>query len=115
MGIAALTLAQDGLALALGALAFALVFALLEALDRDQLGAMFKGGLRTQLQRIDLTPLLGQMLSAAIADRRHLPVLDSLLRWAGVTLEANEALVRGVIHDRANAPLYAVKRAQPPA
>lgn len=75
----------------------------LEALDPDELGVMVKGGLSRQLARLDLAPLLGQMLSAAIADRRHLPVLESLLRWAGLTLEANEALVRQVIHERANA------------
>ena len=74
----------------------------LEALDPDKLGAMLKGGLRNQLARLDLAPLLGQMLAAAIADRRHLPVLESLLRWAGLTLEANEALVRAIIHERAN-------------
>ena len=34
MELAAFTLGQDGLALALGALAFALIFGLLEALDR---------------------------------------------------------------------------------
>lgn len=74
----------------------------LEALDPEQLGASVKGGLRAQLARLDVAPLLGQMLSAAIADRRHLPVLESLLRWAGLTLEANEALVRSLIHDRAS-------------
>lgn len=74
----------------------------LEALDPEQLGASVKGGLRAQLEKLDVAPLLGQMLSAAIADRRHLPVLESLLRWAGFTLEANEPLVRAMIHERAS-------------
>ncbi|MBC2664486.1 DUF445 domain-containing protein [Novosphingobium flavum] len=77
----------------------------LEALDPEQLGAMVKGGLRTQLEKLDLAPLLGQMLAAAIADRRHLAVLESLLHWAGLTLEANEGMIRALIHDRANAVL----------
>jgi len=77
----------------------------LEALDPEQLGVMVKGGLRTQLERLDLAPLLGQMLGAAIADRRHLAVLESLLRWAGLTLEANEGLIRALIHERASAVL----------
>ena len=74
----------------------------LQSLDPEQLGGLVKSGLRNQLERIDLAPLLGQLLTAAIADKRHLPVLDSAIRWAGLTLEDNEALLRAMIHDRAN-------------
>ena len=75
----------------------------LQSLDPEQLGATVRRGLRTQLDRLDVAPLLGQMLAAAIADRRHLPLLESLLRWAGFALEANEGLIRSLIHERANA------------
>ncbi len=78
---------------------------MLQSLDQEQLGGLVKSGLRSQLEKLDIAPLLGQLLSAAIADRRHLPVLESLIRWAGLTLEDNEELVRGIIHDRANALL----------
>lgn len=74
----------------------------LQSLDPEQMGGLFKSGLRRQIEKIDLAPLLGQLLTAAIADRRHLPVLDSAIRWTGMTLEANEALIRQMIHDRAN-------------
>jgi uncharacterized membrane-anchored protein YjiN (DUF445 family) len=74
----------------------------LESLDPERLGGMVKLGLRTQLERLDVAPLLGQMLAAAIADRRHLPVLESLLRWAALTIEANEPLIHRLIHERAN-------------
>ncbi|MCB2051054.1 MAG: DUF445 domain-containing protein, partial [Novosphingobium sp.] len=77
----------------------------LESLDPERLGGQVKAGLKAQLERLEIAPLLGQMLSAAIADRRHAPVLESLLRWAGETLEANEGLVRAMIHERANAIL----------
>lgn len=77
----------------------------LESLDPERLGGQVRAGLKSQLDRLEIAPLLGQMLEAAIADKRHLPVLESLLRWAGLTLEANEELVRGMIHDRANALL----------
>ncbi|MBA3054560.1 MAG: DUF445 domain-containing protein [Sphingomonadales bacterium] len=77
----------------------------LESLDPEQLGGMVKQGLRGQLEKLDVAPLLGQMLSAAIADRRHLPVMESILRWAALTLEDNEELVRSLIHERANAIL----------
>ena len=76
---------------------------ILESLDPDQLGATVQRGLHGQLQRLKVAPLLGQMLAAAIEDRRHLPLMDGLLRWAGFTLEANEVLIRALIHDRANA------------
>ena len=75
---------------------------LLESLDHDQLGGLMKGGLKAQLEKLDVSPLLGQLLTAAIADGRHLPLLESILRWAGLTLEANEALLRDMIHARAN-------------
>jgi uncharacterized membrane-anchored protein YjiN (DUF445 family) len=78
---------------------------ILESLDPERLGGQVKAGLRSQLERLEIAPLLGQMLEAAIADKRHLPLLDAILRWAGLTLEANEDLVRAMIHQRANALL----------
>jgi uncharacterized membrane-anchored protein YjiN (DUF445 family) len=42
------------------------------------------------------------MLTAAIADKRHLPLIDSGVRWAGLTVEANEGMIREMIHDKAN-------------
>ena len=77
----------------------------LESLDPDRLGTQVRGGLFRQLERLELSPLLGQMLGTMIADRRHLPVIESLVRWTGLTLEDNEELVRELIHRRANAVL----------
>ncbi len=75
---------------------------MLQSLDPEQLGGMVKQGLRSQLERLDVAPLLGQLLTAAIADKRHLPLLESMIRWAGLTLEDNEELLREMIHTRAN-------------
>ncbi len=77
----------------------------LESLDPDRLGGQMKAGLKHQLERLEVAPLLGQMLTAAIADKRHLPLMDSLIRWTGLTLEDNEEMVRTMIHERANALL----------
>jgi uncharacterized membrane-anchored protein YjiN (DUF445 family) len=85
--------------------AAALLAELLESLDPERLGKQVRAGLAGQLARLDVAPLLGRMLDAAIADKRHLPLLDELLRWAGLTLEANEDIVRQMIHTRANALL----------
>jgi len=77
----------------------------LESLDPERLGNQVRGGLVRQIDRLDISPLLGQMLGTAIADHRHMPVIDSLVRWAGLTLEDNEELIRALIHRRANAVL----------
>ncbi|MBN8500906.1 MAG: DUF445 domain-containing protein [Sphingomonadales bacterium] len=77
----------------------------LESLDPERLGNQVRGGLFKQLDKLEISPLLGQMLSAMIADRRHMPVIESLIRWTGLTLEDNEELVRELIHRRANAVL----------
>ncbi len=75
---------------------------LLESLDKEQLGGMVKSGLRSQLEKLDVAPLLGQLLTAAIADQRHLPVIEGFIRRAALTIEDNEDLIRQIIHDRAN-------------
>ncbi|MBB3989957.1 uncharacterized membrane-anchored protein YjiN (DUF445 family) [Croceicoccus naphthovorans] len=82
-----------------------LIAEVLESLDPERLGEQVRGGLKHQLDKLEVSPLLGNALGAAIADRRHLPLIDATVRWAGLTLEANEALVRDMIHQRANALL----------
>ncbi|MEZ5695800.1 MAG: DUF445 domain-containing protein [Sphingomonadaceae bacterium] len=85
--------------------AAALFADVLESLDQEKLGGQVRTGLSHQLEKLEISPLLGQMLQTAIADRRHLPLIDSIIRWAGLVLEDNEELVRTMIHDRANALL----------
>jgi uncharacterized membrane-anchored protein YjiN (DUF445 family) len=80
-----------------------LVAEVLDSLDPERLGGQVKAGLLHQFERLEVSPLLGQMLTAAIADKRHLPLLEALIRWAGLTLEDNEEMVRKIIHERANA------------
>ncbi len=82
-----------------------LIAEVLESLDPDRLGNQVRTGMVKQLGKLEVAPLLGQLLETAIADRRHLPVIDGLVRWAGLTLEDNEELVRELIHRRANAVL----------
>ncbi|MBT0668798.1 DUF445 domain-containing protein [Novosphingobium profundi] len=77
----------------------------LESLDPEQMGGMVKQGLKGQLEKIDAAPLLAQMLENAIADKRHLPVLEALLRKIGEVIESNEPMIREMIHTRANAIL----------
>ncbi|MEL7444889.1 MAG: DUF445 domain-containing protein [Pseudomonadota bacterium] len=78
---------------------------ILESLDPDRLGNQVRTGLAGQVAKIDVSPLLGRMLENAIADGRHMPLMDGFIRWGGLTLEDNEETVRDVIHTRANAVL----------
>ncbi len=74
---------------------------LLDAFDQERLGGMVKQMIGNRLRALDIAPLLGQALEAAIANDRHLPLMNGMIRWAGRTLEANEALIRAMVHDRA--------------
>jgi uncharacterized membrane-anchored protein YjiN (DUF445 family) len=82
-----------------------LVADVLESLDPERLGNQVRAGLARQLERVEIAPLLGQMLSAAIADGRHLPLIEGAIRWAGEALEANEEIVRSMIRERAHSLL----------
>ena len=76
---------------------------LLESLDQERLGGMAKGAIAARLRAIDLSPLFGQALGAAIANDRHLPLLDGMIRWAAKVLAANEHMIREMVHARAGA------------
>ncbi len=79
-----------------------LVADILESLDPEELGGLAKGALRRQLEKIDLAPLLGQLIGAAIADGRHMAVIESVIRKAAELIEANEPMIKAMIHERAN-------------
>jgi len=74
---------------------------LLGALDPERLGGMVKGAISNRIADLDLAPLLGQALAAAIAEGRHRPLLDGIVKWAAKTLEANDDMIREVVHERA--------------
>jgi len=74
---------------------------ILESLDQERLGGMAKGAIAARLRAIDVAPLFGQALAAAIARDRHLPLLDGMIRWGSRVLEANEHVIREMVHARA--------------
>ncbi|MFW2349487.1 DUF445 domain-containing protein [Qipengyuania sp.] len=82
-----------------------LAIEVLESLDPERLGTQVRSGIKSQLGKLDIAPLLGGMLEAMIADGRHKPLIDKIIRWAGLVLEDNEAMVRDMVHKRANAVL----------
>lgn len=77
----------------------------LQALDQERLGGMIKSGFEARVRTLNLAPLLGQALQAAIAQSRHLPLLHGLINWANRTLAANDELVRQMVHERAGSIL----------
>ncbi len=89
----------------IGAGASELAVEVLESLDPERLGGQVRSGIRSQLEKFEIAPLIGNMLEAMIADGRHKPLIDKIVRWAGLVLEDNEALVRDMVHKRANAVL----------
>ncbi|EQB02396.1 DUF445 domain-containing protein [Sphingobium baderi] len=74
---------------------------ILETLDQERLGGMVKGAIGQRLRAINVAPLIGQALEAAMRDGRHAPVMDGIIRWADRTLEGNEHLIRQMVHERA--------------
>ncbi|HEY0626670.1 MAG TPA: DUF445 domain-containing protein [Allosphingosinicella sp.] len=77
-----------------------LIADILEALDQERLGGMVKSAVSSRLRAMEVSPLLGQSLEAAINEDRHMPLLDGIITWAGRTLDANEDMIRRMVHDR---------------
>lgn len=77
-----------------------LIADLLESLDPDRLGGMVKAGLRQRIRSLNVAPLLGQALEAAMRDGRHRPLLDGIVKRAAKILDANEHLVREMVHEK---------------
>jgi uncharacterized membrane-anchored protein YjiN (DUF445 family) len=78
-----------------------LIADLLESLDQERLGGMVKTAVASRMRTLEVSPLLGQTLEAAITEERHIPILDGIVTWAGRTLDANEDLIRKMVHERA--------------
>jgi len=75
----------------------------LGALDQQRLGGMVKSAIADRLRELDVAPLLGQALQAALAEGRHQPLLDAMVKWWSKTLELNEHLIHQMVHDNSNA------------
>jgi uncharacterized membrane-anchored protein YjiN (DUF445 family) len=82
-----------------------LVVTLLEGLADERLGGMVKGIAVQRLKEMQVAPLAGQLLAAAMAEGRHRPLIDGAIDWIGRTLDANEGLFRQMISDRAGSIL----------
>ena len=73
-----------------------------ESLDDERLGGIVKGAIATRLRNAEVSPLLGHALASAINEDRHVPMLEAAIRWLARALDANEPLIREMVHKKAN-------------
>jgi uncharacterized membrane-anchored protein YjiN (DUF445 family) len=79
-----------------------LIADIFESLDDERLGGIVKGAISTRLRNAEVSPLLGHALASAINEDRHVPMLEAAIRWTARALDANEQLIREMVHKKAN-------------
>jgi len=79
-----------------------LIADIFESLDDERLGGIVKGAISNRLRKMEVSPLLGHALASAINEDRHVPMLEAGIRWTARALDANEPLIREMVHKKAN-------------
>ena len=79
-----------------------LIADIFESLDDERLGGIVKGAISSRLRKMEVSPLLGHALASAINEDRHVPMLEAGIRWTARALDANEPLIREMVHKKAN-------------
>src|SRR6476646_9599125 len=79
-----------------------LIADMFESLDDERLGGIVKGAVSSRLRKTEVAPLLGHALASAINEDRHVPMLEAAIRWMARALDANEDLIRDMVHKKAN-------------
>ena len=79
-----------------------LIADIFEGLDDERLGGIVKSAISGRLRKMDVSPLLGHALASAINEDRHVPMLEASIRWTARALDANEQLIRDMVHKKAN-------------
>ena len=79
-----------------------LIADIFEGLDDERLGGIVKGAIAGRLKSMEVAPLIGHALASAINDERHVPMLEASIRWMARALDANEGLIRDMVHKRAS-------------
>jgi uncharacterized membrane-anchored protein YjiN (DUF445 family) len=73
----------------------------LESLDQNRLGGMAKSALVSRIRALEVSPLIGQSLDAAMKEGRHVPLLNGIIIRVSEVIATNEHLIREMVHDRA--------------
>src|SRR5437764_10022947 len=75
-----------------------LIADIFESLDDERLGGIVKGAISSRIRRTEISPLLGHALARALNEERHVPMLEAAIPWSARALEANEPLIREMVH-----------------
>jgi uncharacterized membrane-anchored protein YjiN (DUF445 family) len=94
--------APSGEATRIRAGASRLIADIFESLDDERLGGIVKGAVSSRIRKTAVSPLLGHALASAINEDRHVPMLEAAIRWTARALDANEPLIRDMVHKKAN-------------
>src|SRR3954452_20502023 len=79
-----------------------LIADIFESLDDERLGGIVQSAISTRLPKMEVSPLLGHALASGINEDRHVPMLEAAIRWTARALDANEPLIRDMVHKKAN-------------
>ena len=79
-----------------------LIADIFEGLDDERLGGIVKGAIANRVRKTEISPLLGHALASAINEDRHVPMLEAAIRWTARALDANEPMIREMVHKKAN-------------
>jgi len=79
-----------------------LIADIFESLDDERLGGIVKRAISSRIRAMEVSPLLGHALASAINEDRHVPMLEAAIRWTARALDANEQLIREMVHKKAN-------------
>ncbi|MCC2977183.1 DUF445 domain-containing protein [Sphingomonas sp. PL-96] len=82
-----------------------LAASMIQSFDQERLGGMVKGAIASRLRSTEIAPLLGQAIQASIAEDRHVPLIDGMIRFVARAVDANEQVIRTMVHDRAGSVL----------
>jgi uncharacterized membrane-anchored protein YjiN (DUF445 family) len=82
-----------------------LAASMIQSFDQERLGGMVKGAIANRLRSTEIAPLLGQAIQASIAEDRHVPLIDGMIRFVARAVDANEQVIRTMVHDRAGSVL----------
>lgn len=72
----------------------------LEALDNEAIGGLMRTMMAGRLRAVEVSPLLGSAIEAAIEDNRYEPLVEAAVQWARRLLDANEHLIRDAVRER---------------
>jgi uncharacterized membrane-anchored protein YjiN (DUF445 family) len=73
--------------------------ALLRMIDDEDVGRFMQARIASAIGKIRFAPLLAELLSILVADRRHQLLFDHILRLVARGLEQNKAYIRQKIHE----------------